>query len=309
MSHDIAELLPFYLNGTLEPAEKARVETELPTCESCRAELAELRDIAGVLRARAAAMPAPPAQLLERARARIATPPMLSAARVRSAWWGTVARYAAAVVLVASVSAGAVAAWHAHEAGVARDGTATTTGSGDSQGTLVYRVSPGPRAARVAPLAAVGQSVARAHRLERSAQLMLDVDDLRVALAQAGDIVPILGAVVEGPHLVGTGIQVPAARLDDVLDRLSTVGTVTRRTVQTIDLEPVLAADAARLLKARREANALHALSTTVTQADPKVLARVQDAVARVSQDDAKLRRDEARVGTATIVLMLTQRS
>jgi len=36
-------LLPWYLTDTLEPAERARVEAHLATCEECRAELAEER--------------------------------------------------------------------------------------------------------------------------------------------------------------------------------------------------------------------------------------------------------------------------
>jgi hypothetical protein len=318
MKHPVAELLPFYLNGTLDAAERARVEAELVECAACRAELAELRDLAGVLRARAAAMPAPSPQLFERARARIAAPPVLSAARIRSAWWGTTARYAAAVVLVASVSAGAVAAWHAHEAAVARDGVATS--SGDAANTLVYRVSPAPRAERVAALAATGQSVARPHRVTRTARVTLEVYDIPVALTHVSDIVAGPGTFIDGsPHFVpaaNAGFRLPtstitisAGRLDDALDRFSALGTLKHRVVEATDLEPVLTADANRLREARREASALHAAAAMNPQAEAAARVRMRAADARIRQDDATLRRDEARAATGTIVLTLTERS
>ncbi len=42
----VTEMLPAYLNGTLDAGMAARVETHLPTCSACRAELAEWQAIA-----------------------------------------------------------------------------------------------------------------------------------------------------------------------------------------------------------------------------------------------------------------------
>ncbi len=46
-----AELLPFYWNGSLQPAERAEVEQHLADCVACRASLAEIRATARVFAA------------------------------------------------------------------------------------------------------------------------------------------------------------------------------------------------------------------------------------------------------------------
>lgn len=43
-------LLPWYVNGTLEPAERASVDSHVAQCERCRADLARLRTIADEVR-------------------------------------------------------------------------------------------------------------------------------------------------------------------------------------------------------------------------------------------------------------------
>lgn len=45
------DLLPWWVNGTLQPAERARVETHLKQCEQCREEVAFLEKIRTGLRA------------------------------------------------------------------------------------------------------------------------------------------------------------------------------------------------------------------------------------------------------------------
>ena len=93
MKHEIAELLPFYANGTLDAADRARVDAELATCADCTEELEQLNLLAGSLTARAGAAAPLPAHVLEGTLARIAVPPANAAAtRIHTAWWGIPAR-------------------------------------------------------------------------------------------------------------------------------------------------------------------------------------------------------------------------
>ncbi|MBI1397946.1 MAG: hypothetical protein GC151_18385 [Betaproteobacteria bacterium] len=46
----LASLLPWYLNGTLSAQEHDELEAHLSQCTQCRAELEEMREIAGILR-------------------------------------------------------------------------------------------------------------------------------------------------------------------------------------------------------------------------------------------------------------------
>jgi len=57
---DIEALLPWYANGTLTPTETATMEQHLAHCPACRAELAQCRALATVVRGSAAAWQPPP---------------------------------------------------------------------------------------------------------------------------------------------------------------------------------------------------------------------------------------------------------
>lgn len=47
----VAEILPWFLNGTLSAEESKQVADELASCEDCRARLAELKEVAGLMTA------------------------------------------------------------------------------------------------------------------------------------------------------------------------------------------------------------------------------------------------------------------
>jgi hypothetical protein len=94
--HEVATLLPWYLNGTLSPAEAGEVERHLAGCASCRAEMEEWRRLRPALDSAVASRPLPPADLFAAVRRRIEAD---SSAPVRRAtpeapWWE---RLAAAV--------------------------------------------------------------------------------------------------------------------------------------------------------------------------------------------------------------------
>jgi len=72
MNHDtIIELLPWYVNGTLAPHERAAVESELASCPRCAAELEELKRLHETLHQMDADAPGPSEMLFARTLARI----------------------------------------------------------------------------------------------------------------------------------------------------------------------------------------------------------------------------------------------
>jgi anti-sigma factor ChrR (cupin superfamily) len=323
MKHDVAELLPFYVNGTLEAPDRARVEAELARCPECSAELDDLRVLAENLRARAQATPPPPQTLLARTFAQLAPEPTL-ATRLRTAWWSAPARYATAVVLVASVSAGAVAAWHLRE----------SAGHDDRFGapsSLVYVTrSSAPHAEAAVPavaaksgprtIGAVNASVAQTHRLARTATLELVVRDAEASRTRAADATTALGGVVtalidEGPpaagdvHQVHATIEVPAARLDDALDRLAQLGTVQRREIDAEDVDASLVDQDARLRNLRREETALLQLMDKRGSVDEilTVEQKLSEVRGSIEELDAQHQHDLHRVATGTISLTLTE--
>lgn len=333
MTHEIAELLPFYANGTLAPDERARVETELATCTACADELRALETLAATLRARAAAEPFPQ-RAFDDALARINTPPLAAAsARVVTAWWGTPARYAAAAALVLGISGAAVAAWHAHDAAVTETALASRgIADGTRSANVVYRVSPGPhiaekRAAEPAGVAdAAAQtgtlanpSVAAPHRLAKKARLDLLVRDVETALggaqaavrAAGGDVTALADATPAGGelHTASLTVELPAARLDDTLDRLAQLGAVQTRAIDADDVDAAIVDEEARLRNLRREETDLRTLMDKGGKVTDILTVQQNLSAVRgqIEQLDAQHARDLHRVATSTIAVALTE--
>ena len=329
--HDVAELLPFYANGTLDAADRARVEAELETCPSCAAELRDLHAIAAALKARAGDAPALPGHVLDDALARIASLPASNpVSTLRTAWWGTPARWATAAGLVVGFGAVAAAAYHAHEAQVA------TQGSGDSvQVASVFRVTPGPgraqdQIARGAPIAAkvapaqraasVPNAVAKQHRLAKKASIELLVRDVEATLKQAQSTVRDAGGDVTAlndasPHTAGTvhvatiDVEVPAERLEGTLDRLAQLGAVQTRAIDADDLDASIVDQEARLRNLRRAEVDLRALMDKGGKVADilNVQQNLSEVRGQIEQLDAQHRHDLHRVATSTIQITLSE--
>jgi hypothetical protein len=334
MKHDIAELLPYYANGTLDAADRVRVEAELAACPSCSDELHELEQLGAALRERADGVTPLPPSVLDDALARIGTSPSAAlATRVRTAWWGTPARYATAAVLVVGVGAGAFAAYHAHLAGVARagDGAAPAV---VADNTSVYRVSPGPRSAgisqmkaashdqfvRGAPVPQSETAVAKQHRLAKTGHIEIIVPGVEASIVRVramtrdndgeltalDDANPRTAGAVHGAQMT---IEVPAARLDGTLDALATLGTVQNRAINAEDVGAAIVDQEARLRNLRREETDLRTLMDKGGRVDDilSVQEQLSEVRGQIEQLDAQHQHDVHRVATSTITVELTE--
>ncbi len=337
--HEIAELLPFYANGTLDAAERARVEAELATCTECATELRELQALAATLKARADAAPPLPEHVLDDAFARIATPATaVAATRLRTAWWGTPARYATAATLVVGFGAAAFAAHHAREANVTTSESAGRPNS-DVRQTTVFRFTPGPNAkerrprprrrapAGVAQTVAQGATdapaeptVAKQHRLAKKARLDLLVRDVEATLKQAqatvrragGDVTSLDDTTPSSASTVHTAtlaVEVPAAQLDDTLDHLGLLGAVQTRAIDAEDVDATIVDEEARLRNLRRAEADLRKLMDKGGKVDDilTVQQNLTDVRGQIEQLDAQHRSDVHRVATSTIAITLTE--
>jgi anti-sigma factor ChrR (cupin superfamily) len=341
MKHDVAELLPFYANGTLDAAERARVEAELAACETCAGELRELETLASSLKAHAAAAPPLPPHLIDDVLARVATPPATAAVtKLRTAWWGTPARYATAAALVVGVGAAGMAAWQVREADIARNtqGSAVTA---QDRTTTIFRVTPGPnnastvhRAAKVAapvagnPAAAPAEAnapvpapaVAKQHRLAKKARIELLVRDVEASLKQVQSVVRAAGGDVvaladsspratEAVHGATLDVEIPADRLDDTLDHLGLLGTVQNRAIDAEDLDASIVDEEARLRNLRRAETDLRKLMDKGGKVDEilTVQQNLGEVRGQIEQLDAQHKHDLHRVATSTVTVTLTE--
>jgi hypothetical protein len=332
MKHDIAELLPYYANGTLDAADRMRVEAELAACPSCSDELHELEQLGAALRERADAIAPLPPGILDDALARIGTSTSAAlATRVYSAWWSTPVRYATAAVLVVGIGAGAFAAYHAHLADVATKGDGPAVVADNMS---VYRVSPGPRSAgasqmkaanhdRFAAGAPVPQSetaVAKQHRLAKTGHIEIIVPGVEASIVRVramtrdnngeltalDDANPRTAGAVHGAQMT---IEVPAARLDGTLDALATLGTVQNRAINAEDVDASIVDEEARLRNLRREETDLRTLMDKGGKVE-EILAvqeQLSDVRGQIEQLDAQHQHDVHRVATSTITVELTE--
>ncbi|MDQ6943173.1 MAG: DUF4349 domain-containing protein [Candidatus Eremiobacteraeota bacterium] len=339
--HDIAELLPFYANGTLDAAERARVEAELATCTTCASELRELNALAATLKARADAAPPLPEHVLDDVFARISTPATaIAATRLRTAWWGTPARYATAATLVIGFGAAAFAAHQAREASYTDATRLGAPPATDVRQTTIFRVTPGPnpqpvvknadtpQASRAAsPMKAQGQpnapsepTVAKQHRLAKKAKLDLLVRDVEATLKQAQSAVRRAGGDVTSlndtsprasgsVHAATMSVEVPADRLEDTLDHLGLLGTVETRAIDAEDVDATIVDEEARLRNLRRAETDLRKLMDKGGNVDDilSVQQKLSEVRGEIEQLDAQHRNDVHRVATSTIAITITE--
>ena len=138
---EAARLLPWYVNGTLDAGDKERVTRHLEHCAVCRADLAQARDVRGMLKARRGVDHAPQAGL-ERTLARIdeltrepptAVAPTVLAGRRRI----TPTQWLAAAVVVQAIGIGVL--------GAAVAGRGTTVGADYTTLSSTAPPANGPR--------------------------------------------------------------------------------------------------------------------------------------------------------------------
>jgi len=333
--HDIAELLPFYANGTLDAAERVRVETELATCAECSAELRELEGLGASLKAHAATAGPLPARILDDALARIsAAVPPVAVTKLRTEWWGGPARYATAAALVVGFGAAAVAAYHAHEA----DLTRTTNGSAASDqvaSTTVFRAGQmhqihidksanNPVGAAVPPgshdAPKSETTAAKQHRLAKKAHIDLLVRDVEASLKAVQSIVRGAGGEIvsladssprtaDAVHDAKLDVEVPADRLESTLDRIGTAGTVQNRAIEAEDVDATIVDEEARLRNLRREEIDLRTLMDKGGKVTDilTVQENLSEVRGQIEQLEAQHKNDVHRVATSTISIQMAE--
>ena len=199
-------LLPWYVNGTLEAAERAALDDHLAGCPRCRAELAREEGLAATLRAAEDVAPAPhPAQLarlLSRldGAPRAERPRRRPAARLAGLWAGTPrpVRWAIAAQALLVLALAAVTAWRAGSVDFTGETAAVETGAAEFR-TL------SDDAPAATPAGATRLRVLFAEETSAGA--------VRAILQRVG------GRIVDGPSPLGVyTVEVPAGPAADPLE-------------------------------------------------------------------------------------------
>lgn len=233
MTHEIAvaELLPFYVNGTLDEADRTRVEAELASCARCAQELRELHHLADVLRTHAIVTAPLSPRVLPAVLDRL-TPVQhgfepIELRRSLPAWWSIPLSYVAALLLV--FGGGAIAAG-LHLFG---DGGSAAASAGGVPHRVTLR-----GASASGPAAGVRVFVDQT-------MLRVAVADPRTAQAHARAIVAAAGGTAHddaGAPAQPFDAIVPSSRARSTLSALGALGRVTTRTTVTRDVTAEIAA-------------------------------------------------------------------
>ena len=197
-------LLPWYVNGTLEAAERAALDDHLAGCARCRAELAREEGLAAALRAAEDVAPAPhPAQLARLLGRLDGEPRAERLPRLAALWAGTPrpVRWAVAAQALLVLALAAATGWRAGGVDPARETAAVETPAAEFR-TLADTTPETPAAA---PAGATRLRVLFAE--ETSARAV------RGILERVG------GRIVDGPSPLGVyTVEVPAGPAADPLE-------------------------------------------------------------------------------------------
>lgn len=184
------------------------------------------------------------------------------------------------------------------------DGTSAASGGAAADRGAAPEAAPAvARDAAAEPL--VGRS------LVRTAELTVQVPDVRVAADRAGALVRGAGGAVVGEETGEDGstveLRVPPARLDDVLGRLARLGQERARRVgtedvteQVVDLDSRLATQRASVARVRALLDRASGLGDVV-----KIEGELAKREAELESLDARARSLGARVDLASVVLRL----
>ena len=220
-----------------------------------------------------------------------------------------------------------------HEADTANQSdTVAITGNDNSRGTTIYRVTPAPNAPKLAQRHGIGTlgalkasdaepaSIAKPHRLAKTARIEVLVRDVEASLKQAqaaigraggeltalDDASPRTSGAVHAATLV---VEIPPDRLDGTLDALATLGTVQNRSIDAADVDATIVDEEARLRNMRREESDLRRLMDKGGKVDEilTVQQNLSDVRGQIEQLDAQHQHDLHRVAASTITAVLTE--
>ena len=337
MNHaKIAELLPWYVNGTLAPAQAEAVEKEIETCELCASDLETLKALQKTMLDVEAHAPGPSQFLLNRTLANVEEiERMRETQKAGSQWWSGLSTGAKAAVLVTSLALFLIAG-----------GTLVRFTSAPSGQTALPppqlipvealkvpapadRASGGvaaPRSVMEADQATKEKSTTSAvnkppferPQIIRTGSMSLLVPDVEktiarlqaIAQAQFGDVLALDDTTPSQPgerHIATLRLSVPQDRFTQTMDTIAKLGGVQMRSVAAEDVTNQIVDSQARLKNLRHtEEDLLRIMDRQGKVAD---LLDVQNQISstrdEIEQLDAQLKSMQHRVAYSALSISL----
>ena len=331
MSHaKIAELLPWYVNGTLGMGERQSAALEVASCDACAAEVDELSKVQTAILELEATAPAPSERGIARAldaiekeeeRKRLGHPWF--------GWWWVLTPFRRA--LVVSAALGAVVVFGifvtpktppAAPAAVVADFPATvslerlsTSDAGTSPVTPENSTSRSAAVAAKTASGAAGQpALSDTGQIARTAGMSIIVPDVENAISRVGAAARAQGGITialddETPtqpgvrHTAHVEIGVPDLRFERTLDALGRLGGVRSRSVGAEDVSTQIVDGEARLRNLRSTESDLLKIMARAGKIDDVLAVESQVSTTReqIEQLDAQVQALTHRVAMSTV--------
>lgn len=341
MNHaKIAELLPWYVNGTLAAAQAEAVEKEIETCELCASDLETLKALQKTMLDVEAHAPGPSQFLLNRTLASIEEiERKRETQKAGSQWWRGLSTGAQVAVLVTSLALFLIAggmlvrfangpggqtalpppqpvAVNALKVGAPVERARTSADEAGATTTDVYKVQT--KAAPVSAPVSTNKAPFERPQIIRTGSMSLLVPDVEktiarlqeIAQAQFGDVLALDDTTPSQPgerHIATLRISVPHDRFTQTMDAIAKLGGVQMRSVAAEDVTNQIVDSQARLKNLRHtEADLLRIMDRQGKVAD---LLDVQNQISstrdEIEQLDAQLKSMQHRVAYSALSISL----
>jgi acetolactate synthase small subunit len=337
MNHlKIAELLPWYVNGTLAPAQREAVEKEIESCELCASDLETLKALQKTMLDVEAHAPGPSQFLINRTLANIEEiERKREPQKAGSEWWRGLSAGAKAAVLVASLALVLIAGGtlvrftSAPNGQMALPPPQPVAMNALKAGPVADRYSAGaagPRSAMEADQVTREKSTSSAvnkppferPQIIRTGSMSLLVPDVEktiarlqeIAQAQFGDVLALDDTTPSQPgerHIATLKLSVPQDRFTQTMDAVAKLGGVQTRSVAAEDVTNQIVDSQARLKNLRHtEEDLLRIMDRQGKVAD---LLDVQNQISstrdEIEQLDAQLKSMQHRVAYSALSISL----
>jgi anti-sigma factor RsiW len=341
MNHaKIAELLPWYVNGTLAPAQAEAVEKEIETCELCASDLETLKALQKTMLDVEARAPGPSQFLINRTLASVEEIERKhETQKAGSKWWRDLSTGAQAAVLVASLAlilivGGTLVRFSSAPSrqmalpppqpvpmealkvpyAAAREKSPADAGAANT--TDVYTVQT--KGAPVSAPVSTNKAPFQRPQIIRTGSMSLLVPDVEktiarlqeIAQAQFGDVLALDDTTPSQPgerHIATLRLSVPQDRFTQTMDAIAKLGGVQMRSVAAEDVTNQIVDSQARLKNLRHtEEDLLRIMDRQGKVAD---LLDVQNQISstrdEIEQLDAQLKSMQHRVAYSALSISL----
>ncbi len=332
MSHaQISELLPWYVNGTLELAERQAAALEVASCDQCATDVDELTKLQAAMLELEAIAPEPSSYGLTRALAAVdAEEERKRLGHPWFGWWWALTPFRRALAVSSALGALVVLVIFMTPRQMAQVAPATTgevtpltldrvaLTNGPAVGAIAQNEAVPPAAAAKTVTSYSAPELQSNGQIARTGAVSLLVPDVESAItkidaaarARGGEVLSMSDQTPSSPgvrHTAQLEVGVPVGRFDETIDALSRLGGLQSRSVSAQNVASQIVDSQARLRNLRATESDLLRIMSRSGKIDDVLQVENQVSATReqIEQLDGEVQALQHRVELATVAVDL----